>query len=146
MDLMTDGVFQEHKLGSHGESSCGKRMEHFMLQTRQNFMKRTLGQEPTPCSAFLEYLWLKSPEELSCFSWAWLKAALLWPEALRAFTAGHSSALYGAGWKSCNIPDASRASSCSVLKQIHPWARGCQPQLCKGVLKQGVWRIVQLIV
>lgn len=39
MDLMTGGVFQEHKLDNNPLDSCGKRMKHFILQTDKTSWK-----------------------------------------------------------------------------------------------------------
>lgn len=39
MDLMADGVFQEHKLGINLLDSCGERMKHFVLQTDKTSRK-----------------------------------------------------------------------------------------------------------
>lgn len=128
MDLVIGGVFQEHKLDINPLDSCGKGMQHF-IQTDRSSWKGLQDRSQLPAPAFLSSPWLKSPEELFLF--------LPTEHFQRAFPR--------AGWKSWNIPAAAfPASNCSVLKQIHAWARGWQPQLCRGVLEQGVWIIVQV--
>lgn len=107
-------------------------------------MRRTLGQEPAPRSCLFILTLAKEPRRAFLFLLGLAKArpALAWgTQSIYswAFLSPVRSQL-----EKLHLRDASRASNCSVLKQIRPWARGCQPQLCKGLVEQGVWRIVQL--